>query len=67
MTQGEKLQTQLGSAHNQTTNEHKDDPAERHLAPVHEVFSVGGVWREIKLTARRKRLDEVFGRDSTNI
>jgi len=48
---------------NQTTNEHKDDPAERHLTSTHEVFPVGGVWKEIKLTARRKRPDEFFGRD----
>ena len=61
MTQGEKLQREFDSAHNQTTNENEDDLAERHLASVREVFSVGGVWREIKLTARRKRPDEVFG------
>jgi hypothetical protein len=38
LTQGEKLQRQFGSAHNQTTNKDEDDVAERHLASVHEVF-----------------------------
>jgi hypothetical protein len=46
------------------TNEDENDLAERHLASAHEVFSVGGVWKEITLTARRKRLDQVFGRDT---
>jgi hypothetical protein len=57
MTQGEKFQRELGSAHNQTTNEDEDHLAEGHLASAPEVFFVGGVWREIKLTARCKRLD----------
>src|SRR5262249_43705529 len=54
MTQGEKLQREFGSAYNQATNEDENDLAERHLASTHEVFSVGGVWKEITLTARRK-------------
>jgi hypothetical protein len=37
MTQGEKLQREFGSAHNQTRNEDEDDVAEGHLA-AHEVF-----------------------------
>jgi hypothetical protein len=60
MAQGEKLQREFDSPHNQPTNKNEDDLAERHLASVRKVFSVGGVWREIKLTATLNGLDEVF-------
>ena len=35
LTQGEKLQREFGSAHNQTTNK-EDHLAERHLASAHK-------------------------------
>jgi len=38
MTQGEELQREFDSVHNQTTNEDKDHLADRHLASVPEFF-----------------------------
>jgi hypothetical protein len=60
LTQGKKLQRQFGSAHSQTTNENEDHLAERYFPSAHEVFSAGGVWREIKPAARLKGPDEIF-------
>ncbi len=54
MAQGNKPQRKFGSAPNQTLNEDEDHLVARHLASVHQVFSVGRVRGEIKLTANLK-------------